>query len=82
MLRAIFISKFVLWRQFYTINYFKKLSSLNSVGAKKADNIINEDRYPNPNYSLPPREEFKKLSDAIVANRLSEELLAINEKVD
>jgi HEPN domain-containing protein len=46
---------------YYTIEEFIKLDDDEVIVLRIATDYYKEDRYPNPNYSLPPREEIKKV---------------------
>jgi len=48
---------------YYTIEECIKLEKDKVILLKIATNYYKEDRYPNPNYSLPPREEIKRVLD-------------------
>jgi len=48
---------------YFMIEKFIKLNSEEIILLKKATNYYKEDRYPNPNYTLPSREEIKEVLD-------------------
>jgi len=43
---------------YYTIEEFLKIDKNEIIFLRIATNYYKEDRYPNPNYSMPPREEI------------------------
>jgi len=48
---------------YYTIEDFIKIEDDEIISFRIATDYYKEDRYPNPNYSLPPREEIKEVLD-------------------
>ncbi|MFA6136936.1 MAG: HEPN domain-containing protein [Sulfurimonas sp.] len=48
---------------YFLIENFIILGEQEIIYLKFATDYFKEDRYPNPNYSLPPREEIKKVLD-------------------
>jgi hypothetical protein len=48
---------------YFTIEDFIKIENDDITNLRIATDYYKEDRYPNPNYSLPPREEIKELLD-------------------
>ncbi|MFA9238591.1 MAG: HEPN domain-containing protein [Candidatus Paceibacteria bacterium] len=48
---------------YYTIEKFLNLEEEEVVYLRVATDYYKEDRYPNPNYSLPPRNEIKEVLD-------------------
>jgi HEPN domain-containing protein len=48
---------------YFTIEDFIKIENDDITNLRIATDYYKEDRYPNPNYSLPPREEIKEVLD-------------------
>ncbi|MBD3808342.1 MAG: hypothetical protein IE880_06465 [Epsilonproteobacteria bacterium] len=48
---------------YYTIEKYLTIEEDEVILLKIATDYYKEDRYPNPNYSLPPREEIKEVLD-------------------
>ena len=48
---------------YYTIEKFVNLEENEVIYLRIATDYYKEDRYPNPNYSLPPREEVREVLD-------------------
>ncbi len=48
---------------YYTIEKFVNLEENEVIYLRIATDYYKEDRYPNPNYSLPPREEIREVLD-------------------
>ena len=46
---------------YFTVENKLTLNEEEIINLKKATNYFKEDRYPNPNYFLPPREEIKEI---------------------
>ncbi|MDK9693918.1 MAG: HEPN domain-containing protein [Sulfurimonas sp.] len=70
MLKAIFANENIkiqkdhdLLKIYYTIEKYLKIEENEVVLLKIATDYYKEDRYPNPNYSLPPREEIEEILD-------------------
>jgi len=51
---------------YYTIEEYLQIEEDEIVLLKIATDYYKEDRYPNPNYSLPPREEIREVLDFTV----------------
>ena len=70
ILKAIFANENIkiqkdhdLVKLYYTIEQYYQMEDDEIVWLKIASDYYKEDRYPNPNYSLPPRDEVKKVLD-------------------
>ncbi|MDQ1338890.1 MAG: hypothetical protein QG567_39 [Campylobacterota bacterium] len=48
---------------YFTIDEFIKIEDNEIINLRIATDYYKEDRYPNPNYSLPPKEEIKDVLD-------------------
>jgi HEPN domain-containing protein len=51
---------------YYTVEKFLTLEEDEVIYLRIATDYYKEDRYPNPNYSLPPRDEIKEVLDFTV----------------
>jgi len=70
MLKAIFANENIkiqknhdLVKIYYTIEKYLTIEEDEVILLKIATDYYKEDRYPNPNYSLPPRDEIKEVLD-------------------
>lgn len=84
MLKAVFANENIkiqkdhdLVKLYFTIEQYLKIEEDEIILLKIATDYYKEDRYPNPNYSLPSREEIKEVLD--FTNQLFDRVCSILE---